>query len=97
MSAKIFGLKVNQPKFLSQENSATNKDLLQKLQDIALAHETQLDIFSSEGNEAKTFIENSSKFDLAVVGKDNSSGWQSKKISEFVALNSSSTVLYIPN
>ena len=97
MSAKIFGLKVNQPKFLSQENSATNKDLLEKLQDIALAHETQLDIFSSEGNEAKTFIENSSKFDLAVLGKDNSSAWQSKKISEFVALNSSSTVLYIPN
>ena len=32
-----------------------------------------------------------------VLGKDNSSAWQSKKISEFVALNSSSTVLYIPN
>ena len=24
---------------------------------------------------------------ISVVGKDNSSGWQSKKISEFVALN----------
>ncbi len=97
MSAKIFALKVDQPKFLTQENSQNYKNVIEKLQDIALAHETQLDIYNSEGNEAKAFIENSRKFDLAIVGKDNSSGWQSKKISEYVALNSNSTVLYIPN
>ena len=62
-----------------------------------MSHETQLDIISSEGNEAKTFIENSNKFDLSVVGKDLSSGWQSKKISEYISVNSKSSVLYIPN
>ena len=43
------------------------------------------------------FIENSNKFDLSVVGKDLSSGWQSKKISEYISVNSKSSVLYIPN
>ena len=42
-------------------------------------------------------IENSNKYDLAVVGKDLSSGSQSKKISEYISLNSKSSVLYIPN
>ena len=84
-------------KFLTQENPDLARQVIDKLQDIALSHETQLDIISSEGNEAKTFIENSNKFDLSVVGKDLSSGWQSKKISEYISVNSKSSVLYIPN
>ena len=62
-----------------------------------MSHEAKLDVINSEGNEAKTFIENSNKFDLSIVGKDELSGWQSKKISEYVCLNSNSSVLYIPN
>ena len=97
LSAKIVSLKTEQPKFLTQENPDLARQVIDKLQDIALSHETQLDIISSEGNEAKTFIENSNKFDLSVVGKDLSSGWQSKKISEYISVNSKSSVLYIPN
>ena len=82
---------------MSQENPDLSRQVIDKLQDIALSHETQLDVISSEGNEAKTFIENSNKFDLSIVGKDESSGWQSKKISEYICLNSKSSVLYIPN
>ena len=97
LSAKIVSLKIEQPKFLTQENPDIARQIIDKLQDIALSHEIQLDVISSEGNEAKTFIENSNKFDLSVVGKDLSSGWQSKKISEYISLNSKSSVLYIPN
>ena len=97
LSSKIVSLKTEQPKFLTQENPGVARQVIDKLQDIALSHEIQLDIISSEGNEAKTFIENSNKFDLSVVGKDLSSGWQSKKISEYISVNSKSSVLYIPN
>ena len=93
----IVSLKIEQPKFLTQENPDIARQIIDKLQDIALSHEIQLDVISSEGNEAKTFIENSNKFDLSVVGKDLSSGWQSKKISEYISVNSKSSVLYIPN
>jgi len=96
LSAKIVALKIEQPKFLAQENINLSKDVIAKLQDIALSHETQLDVINSEGNEAKTFIENSNKFDLSIVGKDGT-GWQAKKISEYICLNSKSSVLYIPN
>ena len=97
LSSKIVSLKTEQPKFLTQENPGVARQVIDKLQDIALSHEIQLDIISSEGNEAKTFIQNSNKFDLSVVGKDLSSGWQSKKISEYISVNSKSSVLYIPN
>ncbi len=97
LSAKIVALKIDQPKFLTQENPNLSRQIIDKLQDIALSHEAKLDVINSEGNEAKTFIENSNKFDLSIVGKDELSGWQSKKISEYVCLNSNSSVLYIPN
>ena len=97
LSAKIVALKIDQPKFLTQENPNLSRQIIDKLQDIALSHEAKLEVINSEGNEAKTFIENSNKFDLSIVGKDELSGWQSKKISEYVCLNSNSSVLYIPN
>jgi len=97
LSAKIVALKIDQPNFLTQENPNLSRQIIDKLQDIALSHEAKLEVINSEGNEAKTFIENSNKFDLSIVGKDELSGWQSKKISEYVCLNSNSSVLYIPN
>ncbi len=97
LSAKIVALKTEQPNFLTNENPDLVRRNIDKLQDVALSHEIKLEIINLEGNEAKTFIENSNKFDLSVVGNDISSAWQTKKISEYISLNSKSSVLYIPS
>ena len=69
---------------------------LEKLQDLALSHEVQLDIETHEGNEAKIFSEQTSKFDLSIISSSATQTWQGRKIVEFVSKNSKCSVLYIP-
>jgi hypothetical protein len=96
MSANLVAININQPKFLQQDNEKQLSDTLEKLQDLALSHEVQLDIETHEGNEAKIFSEQTSKFDLSIISSSATQTWQGRKIVEFVSKNSKCSVLYIP-
>ncbi len=96
MSANLVAININQPKFLQQDNEKQLAGTLEKLQDLALSHEVQLDIETHEGNEAKIFSEQTSKFDLSIVSSSATQTWQGRKIVEFVSKNSKCSVLYIP-
>ena len=97
LSASLTAVNVSQPKFLQSEESSEVSDSIEKLQDLALSHEIQLDLENKEGNEAKIFSEMSNKFDLSVISTGTNQSWQSRKTIEFIASNSKSSVLYIPS
>ena len=97
LNAKTYGVLIDQPKFISHENTESKNSIIQKIQDAALSNEVQLEILSEEGNEAKIFTSLTDKFDLSVIGHHQASGWQIKKTTEYISQNSSSSVLYIPN
>jgi Trk K+ transport system NAD-binding subunit len=96
MSAKLAGVIINQPKFLQSEGEQKVSNTVQKLQDLALSHEVQLDFENFEGNEAKIFTDQTSGYDLSIIGSNPSQSWQDRKVIEFVSTNSNSSVLYIP-
>ncbi|MDA8564409.1 NAD-binding protein [bacterium] len=96
LKSKVFAVVIDQPKFISHENTESKKSIIQKLQDAALSNEVQLEILSEEGNEAKIFTSLTDKFDLSIIGHNLSTTWQLKKTTEFISQNSSSSVLYIP-
>ena len=96
MSAKLVGVIINQPTFLQSDGEQKVSDTVQKLQDLALSHEVQLDFENFEGNEAKIFTDQTSSYDLSIIGSNSSQSWQDRKIIEFVSTNSNSSVLYIP-
>jgi len=97
LSASLTAVNVSQPKFLQSEESSKVSDSIEKLQDLALSHEVQLDLENEEGNEAKIFSELSNNFDLSVISTGTNQSWQSRKTIEFIASNSKSSVLYIPS
>ena len=97
LSASLTAVNVSQPKFLQSEESSKVSDSIEKLQDLALSHEVQLDLENQEGNEAKIFSELSSNFDLSIIGAGISQSWQTRKTIEFISSNSKSSVLYIPS
>jgi len=96
MSAKLAGVIINQPKFLQSEGEQKVSNTVQKLQDLALSHEVQLEFENFEGNEAKIFTDQTSGYDLSIIGSNSSQSWQDRKVIEFVSTNSNSSVLYIP-
>ena len=96
MSAKLAGVIINQPTFLQSDGEQKVSDTVQKLQDLALSHEVQLDFENFEGNEAKIFTNQTSGYDLSIIGSNSSQSWQDRKVIEFVSTNSNSSVLYIP-
>ena len=96
MSARLAGVIINQPKFLQSEGEQKVSNTVQKLQDLALSHEVQLDFENFEGNEAKIFTDQTSGYDLSIIGSNSSQSWQDRKVIEFVSTNSNSSVLYIP-
>ena len=96
MSAKLVGVIINQPTFLQSDGEQKVSDTVQKLQDLALSHEVQLDFENFEGNEAKIFTDQTSGYDLSIIGSNSSQSWQDRKVIEFVSTNSNSSVLYIP-
>ena len=96
MSAKLVGVIINQPTFLQSDGEQKLSDTVQKLQDLALSHEVQLDFENFEGNEAKIFTDQTSSYDLSIIGSNSSQSWQDRKVIEFVSTNSNSSVLYIP-
>ena len=96
MSAKLVGVIINQPTFLQSDGEQKVSDTVQKLQDLALSHEVQLDFENYEGNEAKIFTDQTSSYDLSIIGSNSSQSWQDRKVIEFVSTNSNSSVLYIP-
>ena len=63
MSAKLVGVIINQPKFLQSEGENKVSNTVQKLQDLALSNEVQLDFINFEGNEAIIFSEQTSEYD----------------------------------
>ena len=96
MSAKLVGVIINQPTFLQSDGEQKVSHTVQKLQDLALSHEVQLDFENFEGNEAKIFTNQTSGYDLSIIGSNSSQSWQDRKVIEFVSTNSNSSVLYIP-
>ena len=96
MSAKLVGVIINQPTFLQSDGEQKVSDTVQKLQDLALSHEVQLDFENFEGNEAKIFTDQTSSYDLSIIGSNSSQSWQDRKVIEFVSTNSNASVLYIP-
>jgi len=96
MSAKLVGVIINQPTFLQSDGEQKVSNTVQKLQDLALSHEVQLDFENFEGNEAKIFTDQTSGYDLSIIGSNSSQSWQDRKVIEFVSTNSNSSVLYIP-
>ena len=96
MSAKLVGVIINQPTFLQSDGEQKVSETVQKLQDLALSHEVQLDFENFEGNEAKIFTDQTSSYDLSIIGSNSSQSWQDRKVIEFVSTNSNSSVLYIP-
>tara|TARA_Y100000768_G_C23779648_1_gene587363 strand:- start:269 stop:820 length:552 start_codon:yes stop_codon:yes gene_type:complete len=97
LSADLVAVNVSQPKFLQPEDAAHITDSLEKMQDLALSYEVQLDFENHEGNEAKIFSGLSSNFDLSIIGNSKNQSWQNRKTSEFISSNSKSSVLYIPS
>ena len=97
LSASLIAVSVSQPKFLQSDDAGKLTDSLEKMQDLALSYEVQLDFENHEGNEAKIFSDLSSKFDLSIIGNGKNQSWQSKKTTEFISNNSNSSVLYIPS
>ena len=97
LSASLTAVNVSQPKFLQSEESSKLSDSIEKLQDLALSHEVQLDLDNQEGNEAKIFSELSTNFDLSIIGSGMNKSWQSRKTIEYITNNSKSSVLYIPS
>ena len=96
MSAKLVGVIINQPTFLQSDGEQKVSDTVQKLQDLALSHEVQLDFENFEGHEAKIFTDQTSSYDLSIIGSNSSQSWQDRKVIEFVSTNSYSSLLYIP-
>ena len=96
MSAKLAGVIINQPTFLQSDGEQKVSDTVQKLQDLALSHEVKLDFENFEGNEAKIFTDQTSSYDLSIIGSNSSQSWQDRKVIEFVSTNSNSSLLYIP-
>ena len=96
MSAKLAGVIINQPTFLQSDGEQKVSNTVQKLQDLALSHEVQLDFENFEGNEAKIFTDQTSIYDLSIIGSNSSQSWQDRKVIEFVSTNSNSSLLYIP-
>ena len=96
MSAKLVGVIINQPTFLQSDGEQKVSDTVQKLQDLALSHEVQLDFENFEGNEAKIFTDQTSSYDFSIIVSKSSQSWQDRKVIEFVSTNSNSSVLYIP-
>ena len=97
LSASLVAVNVSQPKFLQSDDATQLTDSLEKMQDLALSYEVQLDFENHEGNEAKIFSDLSTKFDLSIIGKGTNQSWQSRKTTEFISNNSKSSVLYIPS
>jgi len=97
LSASLIAVNVSQPKFLQSEESSKLSDSIEKLQDLALSHEVQLDLDNQEGNEAKIFSDLSTNFDLSIIGSGMNKSWQSRKTIEYITNNSKSSVLYIPS
>ena len=97
LSASLVAVNITQPKFLQSEDTEKLTDSLEKMQDLALSYQVQLDFENHEGNEAKIFSELSSKFDLSIIGNGKNQSWQSRKTTEFISNNSKSSVLYIPS
>ena len=97
LSASLIAVNVSQPKFLQSEESSKLSDSIEKLQDLALSHEVQLDLDNQEGNEAKIFSDLSTDFDLSIIGSGMNKSWQSRKTIEYITNNSKSSVLYIPS
>jgi len=97
LSASLTAVNVSQPKFLQSEESSKLSDSIEKLQDLALSHEVQLDLDNQEGNEAKIFSDLSTNFDLSIIGSGMNKSWQSRKTIEYITNNSKSSVLYIPS
>ena len=97
LSASLVAVNVSQPKFLQSDDATQLTDSLEKMQDLALSYEVQLDFENHEGNEAKIFSDLSSKFDLSIIGNGKNQSWQSRKTTEFISNNSKSSVLYIPS
>ena len=97
LSASLTAVNVSQPKFLQSEESSKLSDSIEKLQDLALSHEVQLDLDNQEGNEAKIFSDLSTDFDLSIIGSGMNKSWQSRKTIEYITNNSKSSVLYIPS
>ena len=96
LSAKLAGVIINQPTFLQSDGEQKVSDTIQKLQDLALSHEVKLDFENFEGNEAKIFTDQTSSYDLSIIGSNSSQSWQDRKVIEFVSTNSNSSLLYIP-
>ena len=96
MSAKLAGVIINQPTFLQSDGEQKVSDTVQKLQDLALSHEVQQHFENFEGNEAKIFTDQTSSYDLSIIGSNSSQSWQDRKVIEFVSTNSNSSLLYIP-
>ena len=82
---------------MQSDDAAKLTDSLEKMQDLALSYEVQLDFENHEGNEAKFFSDLSSKFDLSIIGNGTNQSWQTRKTTEFISNNSKSSVLYIPS
>ncbi len=80
MSAKLVGVIINQPTFLQSDGEQKVSDTVQKLQDLALSHEVQLDFENFEGNEAKIFTDQTSSYDLSIIGSNSSQSWQVEKL-----------------
>ena len=97
LSASLTAVNVSQPKFLQSEESSKLSDSIEKLQDLALSHEVQLDLDNQEGNESKIFSDLSTNFDLSIIGSGMNKSWQSRKTIEYITNNSKSSVLYIPS
>ena len=97
LSASLIAVNISQPKFLQSDDAAQLTDSLEKMQDLALSYEVQLDFENHEGNEAKIFTDLSSKFDPSIIGNGTNQSWQSRKTTEFISSNSKSSVLYIPS
>ena len=97
LSVSLIAVNISQPKFLQSDDASQLTDSLEKMQDLALSYEVQLDFENHEGNEAKIFTDLSSKFDLSIIGNGTNQSWQSRKTTEFISNNSKSSVLYIPS
>ena len=95
MGASVLAFDVKEPEFFSQSSTSDVNDLV-KFEDSARYKSVKVKHEAIIGNAAKELSERSDSIGLYILNASRYSNWQSKKTTDYVALNSDVSVLVVP-
>ena len=95
MGATVLAFDVKEPEFFSQSSTSDLNDLV-KFEDSARYKSVKVKHEAIIGNSAKELSKRSDSIGLYILNASRYSNWQSKKTTDYVALNSDVSVLVVP-